>query len=54
MVTIPRLISVDPAAIRIRTIIPQCERFLPWNRLELANSLAFVAGLEHFPSLSLG
>jgi tRNA(Ile)-lysidine synthase len=53
-ITIPRLISGDPAAIRIRTIIPQCEHFLPASRFELANSLAFVAGLEHFPSLSLG
>ncbi|UVC07382.1 tRNA lysidine(34) synthetase TilS [Rhizobium sp. TH2] len=53
-ITIPRLISGDPGAMRVRTIIPQCEHFLPSGRLELANSLAFVAGLEHFPSLSLG
>jgi tRNA(Ile)-lysidine synthase len=54
LITIPRLVSGDPAAIRVRTIISQCEHFLPSGRLELANSLAFVASLEHFPSLSLG
>ena len=54
MMTIPRLISGDSEAIRIRTVIPQYEHFLPSSRVELANSLAFVASLEHFPSLSLG
>jgi tRNA(Ile)-lysidine synthase len=54
LATIPRLISGDADAIRIRTVIPQYEHFLPVSRIELANSLAFVARLEHFPSLSLG
>ncbi|MDB5555683.1 MAG: tRNA(Ile)-lysidine synthase [Rhizobium sp.] len=54
MVTIPQLISGDHDALRIRTVIPQFEHFLTSSRFELANSLAFVASLEHFPSLSLG
>jgi tRNA(Ile)-lysidine synthase len=54
IITIPRLISGYPGAISIRTVVPQCEHFLPSGRLELANALAFVASLEHFPSLSLG
>jgi len=54
MMTVPRLISSDSEGIRIRTVIPQYEHFLPSSRVELANSLAFVASLEHFPSLSLG
>lgn len=54
MVTIPRLISGGHYALRVRTVIPQFEHFLTSSRVELANSLAFVASLEHFPSLSLG
>jgi hypothetical protein len=52
--SVPRLISGDSKAMSVRIVIPQCEHFLPSSRVELANSLASVAGLEHFPSLSLG
>lgn len=52
--TMPRLISGDPGAIRVRPVIAQFEHFLPASRLELAEALAQLAGLEPFPSLSLG
>jgi hypothetical protein len=54
MATLPGVLEGGPQALRMRTMIPQFEHFLPSGRLKLANSLAKLAGLEHFPSLSLG
>lgn len=54
MDTLPRVHDGERDALRMRIIIPQFEHFLPAPRLCLANSLANLAGLEHFPSLSLG
>lgn len=54
LATLPRILGGDRDALRMRIIIPQFEHFLPVSRLALANSLANLGGLEHFPSLSLG
>jgi tRNA(Ile)-lysidine synthase len=47
----PVLIEGCPDQLSVKPIIAQFDRFLPARMLEVGNALAFLAGLDHFPSL---
>jgi tRNA(Ile)-lysidine synthase len=49
--TEPRLIAGPAGGLVTRPIIAQFDRFLPIRMLEIANALAFLSGLDHFPGL---
>lgn len=52
--TMPRLAAGNAQEIRVRPVLAPFEHFLTRRKLDLANSLAAMVGLEHFPSLLLG
>lgn len=49
--TEPMLLAGRLAGLSVKPIIVQFDRFLPLRLLEVANALAFLGGLDHFPGL---
>jgi tRNA(Ile)-lysidine synthase len=49
--TEPMLLDGRSALLSTKPIIVQFDRFLPLRMLEIANALAFLGGLDHFPRL---
>jgi tRNA(Ile)-lysidine synthase len=49
--TEPLLIEGSRDQLSVKPIIAQFDRFLPLRMLGVANALAFLVGLDHFPSL---
>jgi tRNA(Ile)-lysidine synthase len=49
--TQPMLIEGCPDHLIVKPIIAQFDRFLPLQKLAIANALAFLGGLDHFPGL---
>jgi tRNA(Ile)-lysidine synthase len=47
----PVLIDGSPDQLSVKPIVAQFDRFLPLRMLEVANALAFLIGLDHFPRL---
>ena len=49
--TEPMLLDGRLGELSTRPIIAAFDRFLPLRMLEIANALAFLGGLDHFPGL---
>lgn len=52
--SVPRVLEGDSGTISVRQLLAPFEKFVPYRKLKLAESLAETFGLEHFPQLPLG